>query len=281
MENNMDLLVDVFRANSPFFIMGPCAIEGEEIALRHAKFIKELQDKHHIQVWYKSCFNKACRTDPSSFRGVGVDEGVRILKLIKEKYGLKVTSDLYTMEELEKCKGVVDLIQIPVVMFKETNFIEAIARLNIDMSVKKGKDAALKDVIGFVEKVKRAGHTAKLILIERGNSFGYENLVVDYRNIILLNSLKKKYDNILTCIDASHSAMSGVIAPTSEIVRLGARLGIVAGVDGVFVEAHENPKVALCDGKTSLYLNELSSLIESCQYLKMENLSLQCLRQQL
>lgn len=238
------------------FIIGPCAMEGKQSMLDHAKAVKALEDKFSsrgAEFIFKSCYNKANRSDVSSFHGVGLEKGVEFLKMVKKEFGLKVTSDVHSEEEIRAMSLILDLIQIPQSLSRYTNIIQAAAATGTQISIKKGVFMSHRSSAKAVEKATAAG-AKDVILIERGNSYGPNDLVVDYRNLIHSQSL----DNTVTCFDATHSALDRKLAPDL------AYAAIALGVDTIFAECHLDPESALCDGKCMINMADMETFISNC-----------------
>ena len=248
-------------------IMGPCAIESMEHAMLMSRFVADLQRKLHIEGFdieliYKSCFNKANRTSAQAFHGVGMGRGLEILQWVKDHTGLRVTSDIHTVEEAEATGEVVDIIQIPHSLSRYTFILQAAAATGKSISVKKGLFMAPEDVSKVIDKIRLTGNTEEIILVERGTSFGYNDVVVDMRTF-------KKWKRIVaplgggvsTCIDATHPALSSLYAPDL------ARAGVAAGADMVFIEVHDRPHEALCDGPCSIDNRCVESLVRELYIL--------------
>lgn len=248
-------------------IMGPCAIEGLEHALLMSNFIANLQLKLQsegldIEFIYKSCFNKANRTSASAFHGVGMEEGLEILQIVKDTTGLKVTSDIHTVEEAEATGKVVDIIQIPHSLSRYTFILQAAARTGKSLSVKKGLFMAPEDVTKIVDKIRLTGNQEEIILVERGTSFGYNEVIVDMRTFKKWKRMLAQYGHtVSTCIDATHPSLNALYAP--EL----AKAGLVAGADMVFMEIHDNPNEALCDGPCSIHNRDVESLVRELYVL--------------
>lgn len=244
--------------------MGPCAIESEEQMLRHAEQISSIKlgfamGGYDIRVVFKACFNKANRTKLDSFHGVGLKEGKRLLKLVKEKYDLEVTSDVHSLEEIEEMKDVLDIMQIPQSLSRYTNIIQAAAETGVQISIKKGVFMSPADAMEAVKKAEAVKPNDKdIILIDRGSSFGYNDVVLDMRNFS-----KQKKTGVITCIDGTHAALDSALAP--DILRAG----VAAGADAIFLEIHDIPEEAPCDGKCMINTFDAPKVIGSCMTIKM------------
>lgn len=241
-------------------IAGPCVIENRSSAIRHAKAIKAITGRLEIPYIYKSSYDKANRTSMRSYRGPGLKKGLRTLKEIKEETGVPVLSDVHCREELEAAARVLDVIQIPAFLSRQTDFIIAAAKTKKVINVKKGQFMAPWDVKFAIEKVESAGNRS-IIVTERGASFGYNNLVSDMRALPLLGEL-----GYPVVFDATHSVqLPGGLGKASggerKFIPVLARAAVASGCDGLFIEVHEDPKCALCDGPNSLALKDLEELL--------------------
>lgn len=246
--------------NPLLLIGGPCVIETESSAIRHAKTIKAVAERLGIPYIYKSSYDKANRTSMRSYRGPGLKKGIQILKRVKEETGLPILSDVHCREELDLAAGVLDVIQIPAFLSRQTDFIIAAAKTKKVINIKKGQFMAPWDVKFVIEKVESAGNRA-IIITERGVSFGYNNLVSDMRALPLLAEF-----GYPVVFDATHSTqLPGGLGRSSggesRFVPVLARAAVAAGCDGLFLEVHEDPKGALCDGPNSLALKDLEELL--------------------
>lgn len=255
-------------------IIGPCSIESRRHALKMAKKLWDIQfnvsqfltDVSHpsedsFEVIFKASYSKANRTKKESYAGIGIDKGLKILKEIKDKYGFRVTSDVHSVEEIEKAKDVLDIIQIPHQMCRNTALLEAAAKTGKTVSVKKGTFMKPEDVCFIVDKIRQAGNMNEVIIIERGNTFGYGNTVVDMRNFEVINRdvLGVRDVTVSTCIDATHPSCGSFYAPAL------AKAGIAAGADMVFLETHDSPEEALCDGPCMINIQDIEELIIELQ----------------
>jgi 2-dehydro-3-deoxyphosphooctonate aldolase (KDO 8-P synthase) len=243
-----------------FFIAGPCVIENEEVTLKIADFLKVTSDNLGIPVIFKTSYDKANRTSLSSYRGPGIDDGLEIIRRVKEKTGLPVLSDVHTPEDVPKASQVLDVLQIPAFLCRQTDLLVAAARTGLPINVKKGQFLAPLDMKSVAEKVLSTGNR-RLLLTERGASFGYNNLVVDIRSIPLMKTV-----GFPVIFDATHSVQLPGGAGTSsggqkEFVEYLSRAAVAAGVNGVFMEVHPSPETALCDGPNTLRLEQVRPLL--------------------
>ena len=234
-----------------FVIAGPDSIESEEMALRHAKLLKELTGRLGVPYAFKCSYDKANRTSGKSFRGPGLKEGLRILSRIKREVGVPILTDVHETSHVGPAAEVVDIIQVPAFLCRQTDLVEAVARTGKGVNLKKGQFVAPKDIVHSARKAVEAGNP-NVLVTERGASFGYNNLVVDMRGL-----LQMREAGLAVCFDATHSvqlpsAGNGETAGERKFVSLLARSAAAAGIDALFTEVHEDPDRALCDGPCSL-----------------------------
>jgi 2-dehydro-3-deoxyphosphooctonate aldolase (KDO 8-P synthase) len=261
----------------PFvLIAGPCVIETEAMALTVAEEIKRIADGLSMPFIYKSSYDKANRTSIDSARGPGIEKGLAILDRVKREIGVPVLSDVHTVDEVAQAAEVLDVIQIPAFLCRQTDLLVAAARTGRPINVKKGQFMAPDDVSGIVQKVRSAGNDS-VIITERGASFGYHNLVVDFRSLVIMRTeLPVVKDGALTTLppgrhpavvfDATHSVqLPGAQGATTggdrrfiPYLALGAA---AVGVDGIFMEVHPDPPRALCDATNQFYLKDLPALL--------------------
>ncbi len=251
----------IWKKEGFFLIAGPCVIETEEITLRIAEFLKQLSERLSLPVIFKTSYDKANRTSYTSYRGPGIDKGLKIIKRVKDEFNLPVLSDVHCKEEVSKCAEVLDIIQIPAFLCRQTDLIISAAGTGLPVNVKKGQFLSPWDMRNVIDKILSTGNK-KIILTERGTCFGYNNLVVDMRSIPIM----KKF-GFPVVFDATHSVqLPGGAGDRSsgqrEFIPYLAKAAIAAGADGIFMEVHPDPDNALCDGPNSLPLKELESLIE-------------------
>lgn len=241
-------------------VAGPCVIEGEEVTLRIAKRIKEIASMVGMDLIFKSSYDKANRSSIHSYRGPGLDEGLRILRRVKEELDLPLLSDVHRFEEIEKISGLLDVIQIPAFLCRQTDLIVEVAKTGKPINIKKGPFLAPWDMRNVIEKVTSTGND-NLVLTERGTSFGYNNLVSDMRSLAILRSF-----GYPVVYDATHSVqLPGAGGDHSggqrELVPQLARAATATGIDALFIEVHEDPSRALCDGPNSISLDGIGSLL--------------------
>lgn len=248
-------------------IAGPCVIENEAAAMEIASYLKQLTSKLQIPFIFKASYDKANRTSIHSYRGPGMQDGLAILKRIKEKIGVPVLSDVHRFEEIDAAAGVLDIMQVPAFLCRQTDFVVEVAKKAKIVNVKKGQFLAPWDVANIIQKIKAAGNE-NILITERGASFGYNNLVFDVRALPIMRAM-----GYPVIFDATHSVQLPGGAGTSsggqrEMVPYLARAAVAAGVDGIFMEVHPDPEKALCDGANSLYLNSLEALLTTLKKIE-------------
>jgi 2-dehydro-3-deoxyphosphooctonate aldolase (KDO 8-P synthase) len=231
-------------------IAGPCVIEGEEFTLRHARKVAEIAQKHGVQALFKCSFDKANRTSGSSFRGPGLKDGLRILARVKKEVGLPVLTDVHETSHCAPAAEVVDVLQIPAFLCRQTDLLLEAGRTGRAVNVKKGQFLAPEDMKNVVDKLREAG-CREVLLTERGASFGYHNLVVDMRALVTMRRFAP------VCFDATHSVQRPGSQGTSTggdrtLAPVLARAAAAVGIDALFCEVHEDPDHALSDGPNSL-----------------------------
>jgi 2-dehydro-3-deoxyphosphooctonate aldolase (KDO 8-P synthase) len=243
-------------------IAGPCVIESEKSALRHAQHLKKLCDRLDVPLIYKSSYDKANRSSLSSFRGLGLNKGLSILKKVKKEFGLPVLSDVHSVAEIESCAGVLDCLQIPAFLCRQTDLLVAAARTKKPVNVKKGQFLAPWNMQEVVKKIEKSGNR-DILLTERGASFGYNNLVVDFRSLSIMRDL-----GYPVIFDATHSVqLPGAQGCSSggerQYVAALSRAAVSFGCDGLFLEVHEKPDTAPCDGSNMISLSGLEALLKT------------------
>jgi len=241
-------------------IAGPCVIENEAAALEIAVYLKELSGRLEIPFIFKASYDKANRTSIHAYRGPGAQDGLAILKHIKEKVGVPILSDVHRFEEIDEAAGVLDIMQVPAFLCRQTDFVVAVAKKAKIINVKKGQFLAPWDVANIIDKIRAAGNE-NILMTERGASFGYNNLVFDVRALPIMRAM-----GYPVIFDATHSVQLPGGAGTAssgqrDMVPFLARAAVAAGIDGIFMEVHPDPEKALCDGANSLYLNSLEALL--------------------
>jgi 2-dehydro-3-deoxyphosphooctonate aldolase (KDO 8-P synthase) len=243
-----------------FLIAGPCVIESEQLALDTAGALKAMTDALGIPFIYKSSFDKANRTSSQSYRGPGMEEGLRILQTVKDQIGVPVLTDVHEDTPLEEVAAVVDVLQTPAFLVRQTNFIQNVARQGIPVNIKKGQFQAPWDMLNVVAKAREVGND-QIMVCERGASFGYNTLVSDMRGLAIMRET-----GCPVVFDATHSVQQPGGQGTSsggqrEFVPVLARAAVAAGIAGVFMETHPNPAEALSDGPNAWPLPRMQELL--------------------
>jgi 2-dehydro-3-deoxyphosphooctonate aldolase (KDO 8-P synthase) len=242
------------------FILGPCVVESEQHALFMAQEINDICKSVGVEFVYKSSFDKANRSSIESFRGGGMEFGLEVLAKVKEEIGVPVITDAHETWQVEKVAEVADMIQIPAFLCRQTDLLVECARTGKAVNVKKGQFLSPWDAKNIVEKLQQAG-SEKILLTERGASFGYNNLVVDLRSFPVMRSF-----GVPVVFDVTHSlqlpgGLGKATGGQAEYIEHFARAGVACGVDAVFMEVHDNPSVAPSDGPNQLPLNRLEKLL--------------------
>lgn len=248
--------------NTPLFLIaGPCVIESEEMALETAGYLKAICQQLNLSFIYKSSFDKANRSSLSSYRGPGFEKGLLILEKVKQQIGVPVLTDVHEDTPLFEVASVVDVLQTPAFLCRQTNFIQKIASMNKPVNIKKGQFLAPWEMKHVVEKAKACGNE-QIMVCERGASFGYNNLVSDMRSLQIMRDT-----GCPVVYDATHSVQlpggnNGVSGGQREFIPVLARAAVAAGISGLFMETHPDPDKALSDGPNSWPLDKIKSLLE-------------------
>ena len=251
-----------------FLIAGPCVIESEEMVIEVAGQLKEMTDKLGIPYIFKSSFDKANRSSNKTFRGFGISEGLRILEEVKKQIKVPVLTDIHTEDQVEEVASVVDVLQTPAFLCRQTDFITSVAKSGKPVNIKKGQFLAPQDMIQVVAKAKEAnGGIDNIMVCERGVSFGYNTLVSDMRSLSIMQDT-----DCPVVFDATHSVQQpggkgDRSGGQSEFVPLLARAAVSSGISGIFMETHPNPKEALSDGPNAVPLNQMRELLETLKEL--------------
>lgn len=250
-----------------FLIAGPCAIESEAQAFEIAEKVSAICDRLKIPYIFKASYRKANRSRLDSFTGIGDKEALEIIKAIGKKFEIPVTTDIHSVEEAKMAANYVDVLQIPAFLCRQTDLIVAAAKTGKVVNIKKGQFLSPESMEHAVKKVKDSGNT-KVMLTERGTTFGYQDLVVDFRGIPTMKSF-----GVPVILDCTHSLQqpnqkAGVTGGRPEMIETIAKAGIAVGADGLFIETHPNPAEALSDGANMLPLNHLESLLDMLTLLR-------------
>jgi 2-dehydro-3-deoxyphosphooctonate aldolase (KDO 8-P synthase) len=250
-----------------FLIAGPCVIESEQSALDIAGELKEITGSLGIPFIYKSSFDKANRSSGTSFRGLGMERGLEILARVKREIGVPILTDIHDISEIEAVSKVVDVLQTPAFLCRQTDFIRACAQSGKPVNFKKGQFLSPHEMLNVIEKARAAALEAKLpdqfMVCERGASFGYNNLVSDMRSLAILREA-----NAPVVFDATHSVQlpggqGNASGGQREFVPVLARAAVAVGISGLFMETHPDPAKALSDGPNAVPLNRMKELLES------------------
>jgi len=248
--------------NPLFIIAGPCVIESEDIVLHTAERLKEICSRTGLPLLFKSSYDKANRTSLSSFRGPGLEKGIRILSDLRNKLNVPVISDIHSVEEVKPASEVLDALQIPAFLCRQTDLILAASGTGKPVNIKKGQFLSPWDVKNIIDKFASTGNR-NLFITERGVSFGYNNLVVDFRGLPVMRSF-----GYPVIFDVTHSLqLPGGMGKSSggqrEFAEPLARAAVAVGVDGLFMEVHPEPEKALCDGPNMIRLDEVETILKN------------------
>jgi 2-dehydro-3-deoxyphosphooctonate aldolase (KDO 8-P synthase) len=265
--------ISIGKGSQLILISGPCVIENYETTFQIASFLKDLTARLNIPFIFKASYDKANRTSINSFRGPGLMDGLNILDRIKSELDLAIISDVHRISEIADAASVLDVIQIPAFLCRQTDFVEEVAKAGKPLNIKKGQFLAPWDIKNVIEKVTATGNN-QILLTERGTMFGYNNLVVDFRSIKIMQDMGWP-----VIFDATHSIqLPGGAGKSSggqrEFASTLARAAVAAGVEGVFMEVHPDPDKALCDGPNSLKLDTLYELLSQLKAIRKALFSL-------
>ncbi len=251
---------------NPFFLIaGPCVIESEQHCLEMAIQLREIASELEVHFIFKASYDKANRTSIRSYRGPGLEDGLKTLQRVREDLDIPVLSDVHSVEEVNRAAEVLDVLQIPAFLSRQTDLILAAAATGKILNIKKGQFLAPWDVKHVVEKVQQADGSAQVLVTERGASFGYNNLVVDFKSLPILRSL-----GVPVVFDATHSVQlpggsGGWSGGQAEFIPHLARAAVAVGTDGIFVEVHDQPEKALSDGTSALQIDLLKGILSDLQ----------------
>ncbi|MEO8331109.1 MAG: 3-deoxy-8-phosphooctulonate synthase [Gallionella sp.] len=250
-----------------FLIAGPCVIESQQMAMDTAGKLQEICKELNLPFIYKSSYDKANRSSGKSFRGFGLDAGLKILSEVKAQIGVPVLTDVHTIEDIAPVAAVVDVLQTPAFLCRQTDFIHAVARCGKPVNIKKGQFLSPWDMKNVVDKAREASGADNIMVCERGASFGYNNLVSDMRSLAVMRNT-----GCPVVFDATHSVQlpggqGTVSGGQREFVPVLARAAVAAGISGLFMETHPNPSKALSDGPNAFPLGHLKALLKTLMAL--------------
>lgn len=268
---NTNFLQELFAANynkdNFFLLAGPCVIEGEDIIMRTAERVIAICEKHKIPLVFKSSYRKANRTRLDSFTGIGDEAALKILAKVKSTFNVPVVTDIHAAEEAAMAAEYVDVLQIPAFLCRQTDLLVAAANTGKVVNVKKGQFLSPEAMQFAVTKLQESGND-RVMLTDRGTTFGYTDLIVDYRGIPTMRAM-----DVPVILDCTHSLQqpnqsSGVTGGNPEMIETIARAGIAVGADGLFIETHPDPSKAKSDGANMLHLDRLDGLMEKLTKLR-------------
>jgi 2-dehydro-3-deoxyphosphooctonate aldolase (KDO 8-P synthase) len=256
-----------YDENNFFLLAGPCVVESEELIMEVAEIVSGICKNLGIPYIFKSSYRKANRTSGTSFTGLGDDIAMKILQKTSKKYSLPIVTDIHSPEEAAKAAAYVDILQIPAFLCRQTDILIAAAETGKIINVKKGQFVSGEAMKFAVDKIRKAGNN-KIMLTERGTTFGYQDLVVDYRNIPAMQA-----HGVPVVMDVTHALqqpnqISGITGGNPQLIGTIAKAAIAAGADGLFIETHPNPSKALSDGANMLKLDLLEGLLEQLVKLR-------------
>ena len=263
----MNTIEKTINSEKLFLIAGPCVIEDAETTFNIAKQIKLIVEKLNIQFIFKASYRKENRSKLNSFTGPGIEKGLQILQQIKQELNLRITTDVHNANDVKKVSKIVDIIQIPAFLCRQTDILVSAAKTKKYINVKKGPFLSGESSQFIIEKIRQAGNN-NIFITERGTSFGYNNLVVDMRNIPIIQNYQ-----VPVIFDATHSNQkpnqkSGVSGGTPQFIETLAASAVAAGANGIFLETHPNPKKALSDGSNMLNISNLEILLKKLVRIK-------------
>lgn len=264
---SLDVQAIVF-GNKLFFIAGPCVVETEEILMTTAERLKNISTELDLPFIFKSSYRKANRSSLNSFTGIGDHKALKLLNKVREQFEVPVITDIHSVAEAELAANFVDVLQIPAFLCRQTDLLQAAAKTNKVVGIKKGQFMSPESMLFALDKVRQSGND-KVFLIERGTSFGYQDLVVDFRSIAVMQN----FDSPVV-MDCTHSIQkpnqnSGTTGGTPEHIESIAKAAIAVGANGIFVETHPDPGSALSDGANMLHLDHLKPLLQ--KLIKIKN----------
>lgn len=245
-----------------FVIAGPCVIESEDMTLKIAQSLKEIGEELSIPIIFKASYDKANRSSNSSYRGLGIARGLEVLALVKSQIGMPVLTDVHSVDEVEQVASIVDMLQTPAFLCRQTDFIRAVAATGLPVNIKKGQFLSPSEMREVVKKAKDASGQDNILVCERGVSFGYNNLISDMRSLAIMRET-----NCPVVFDATHSvqlpgAKGNESGGQREFVPVLARAAVAVGISGIFMETHPNPEEALSDGPNAWPLGRMKGLLK-------------------
>ncbi len=261
MSNLKSLFGDKYKPDNIFLLAGPCVVENEEMCMQIAEKIVQITNKLQIPYVFKASYRKANRTRLDSFTGVGDEAGLQILKKVREHFDIPVVTDIHDATEAALAANFVDVLQIPAFLCRQTDILVAAAKTGKFINVKKGQFLSPDAMQFAIDKIRQSGNE-NILLTERGTTFGYQDLVVDYRSIPIMQKM-----NVPVIMDCTHSLqqpnqLSGITGGNPEMIETIARAAVAVGVDGLFIETHPDPAQAKSDGANMLHLDQLEKLLE-------------------
>ena len=257
----MELYHQLIKQDNFFLLAGPCAVENTEMPLEIAIKVKAICDKLNIPYIFKASYRKANRSRLDSFTGIGDIKALEAIKKVSDQLGIPTVTDIHTAEEAAMAAEYVDVLQIPAFLCRQTDLLVAAAKTGKIVNIKKGQFLSAESMKYAVQKIRETGNE-NVMLTERGNMFGYQDMVIDYRGIPEMQK-----NNVPVILDITHSLQqpnqaSGVTGGQPQLIETVAKAGIAVGVDGIFIETHPDPSVALSDGANMLKLDHLENLLE-------------------
>lgn len=262
-----ELFAHQYNKDNFFLLAGPCIIEGEDVIMRTAERVVAICEKHKIPLVFKSSYRKANRTRLDSFTGIGDEKALKILAKVRDSFNVPVVTDIHAADEAAMAAAYVDVLQIPAFLCRQTDLLVAAANTGKVVNVKKGQFLSPEAMQFAVTKLQESGNN-KVMLTDRGTTFGYHDLIVDYRGIPTMQNMQ-----VPVILDCTHSLQqpnqsSGVTGGNPAMIETIARAGIAVGADGLFIETHPNPAEAKSDGANMLHLDRLDALMEKLTRLK-------------
>ena len=259
------MIVGILRVgfDAPIFVIaGPCVIESEDMTLKIAQRLKEIGEELSIPIIFKASYDKANRSSNSSYRGLGIARGLEVLALVKSQIGMPVLTDVHSVDEVEQVASIVDMLQTPAFLCRQTDFIRAVAATGLPVNIKKGQFLSPSEMREVVKKAKDASGQDNILVCERGVSFGYNNLISDMRSLAIMRET-----NCPVVFDATHSvqlpgAKGNESGGQREFVPVLARAAVAVGISGIFMETHPNPDEALSDGPNAWPLSQMKVLLK-------------------